>query len=219
MLPYLNIHTHHPRLLPDVESVLSLSVGYDDLVHLNHHNVALGIHPWFINEETVDSDLIRLEEMASLPQVRMIGECGLDHLKGAPREVQLAVFERQLVLARSLKKPVILHCVKAYDELMAMQKRIDPQVPLVIHGFNKNEQLGRQLTGHGFQLSFGKAILNENSGAAALLKETNDFFLETDDDHDLHIEAIYAAAANLKNITVEELKALIFANWKGANLI
>ncbi|MDQ7948561.1 MAG: hydrolase TatD, partial [Pedobacter sp.] len=110
------------------------------------------------------------------------------------------------------------HVVKAYDELIALRKKIEPNVPMVIHGYNKSEQLGHQLMAQGFSLSFGKAILNGNSGAAAILRASDQFFLETDDS-DLHIEDIYRAAANLKNTTVDELKALIFGNWKSANLI
>lgn len=218
MIPYLNIHTHHYSQQQDVDTILSLSVGYDDLRPMHEANVALGIHPWFINEDTSDDDIRNLKEMAKNNRVRMIGECGLDKIKGAKFELQQTIFADQLRLAKELKKPVILHCVKAYDELMAMTKEIDPQVPMVIHGFNKSEQLGQQLMSHGFSLSFGKTILEEHSGAAALLRKSDVFFLETDDS-ETPIETVYAAAANLKNMTLDDLKALIFANWKNLNLI
>jgi TatD DNase family protein len=218
MIPFLNIHTHRRLLLPEVESILSLSVGHDDLKSIADFSVALGIHPWFMEETNLVNDLKTLIQYAVQPKVKMIGECGLDSLKGASFEVQLKVFEVQLNLAKSLKKPVILHCVKAYDELIAVTKKINPMVPMILHGFNKSEQLGQQLLGQGFLLSFGKAILNANSGASFLLKNMDNFFLETDD-AELDIEAIYTAAANLKNITVDELKALIFTNWNNLNLI
>jgi TatD DNase family protein len=89
---------------------------------------------------------------------------------------------------------------------------------MIIHGFNKNEQLGKQLLDKGFLLSFGIAALKENSGAAKLIQSTNNFFLETDD-ADVSIEEIYQAAAILKKCTVDELKARIFADWNKLNLI
>ncbi|MNL54656.1 hypothetical protein D3C87_1780050 [compost metagenome] len=95
---------------------------------------------------------------------------------------------------------------------------MQPRVPFIVHGFNKHPDLGRQLLAKGFYLSFGKAILNADSGAATLLKEAGTFFLETDD-ADCSIAEIYQAAANLKNCTVEEMKALIFASWKKIKLI
>ena len=107
---------------------------------------------------------------------------------------------------------------RAYDDLLAMAKRVEPAVPMIIHGFNKSQQLGQQLMEHGFVLSFGKAILNENSGSAAIIRNSESFLLETDDS--VHpIQEIYEAAAKLKNMTVDEMKALIFANWKTLNLI
>lgn len=89
---------------------------------------------------------------------------------------------------------------------------------MIIHGFNKNEELGQQLLGKGFLLSFGLAALKGNSGAAKLIQSTNNFFLETDD-ADISIEEIYQAAAILKKCSIDELKARIFADWKKLNLI
>ena len=217
MVPFLNIHTHDSAVREFESNLLSLSVGHDDLTLMNNRPVALGIHPWFITEGTVNEDLSLLNELAGRSQVKMIGECGLDRLRGAPFELQLRIFEAQLRLAKRLNKPVLLHCVKAYDELIALHKKIKPQVPIVVHGFNKSEQLGKQLISQGFILSFGKVLLNENSGAALLVKKTSLFFLETDDS-ELPIAELYAATAKLKNVSMDELKALIFANWKSLSL-
>jgi TatD DNase family protein len=89
---------------------------------------------------------------------------------------------------------------------------------LVIHGFNKSKELGEQLMHQGFYLSFGKAILHGNAAAVELIQSTDEFFLETDDSEH-SIQEIYKEAAKIKNCSVDELKALIFANWKKLNLI
>lgn len=180
--------------------------------------ISVGIHPWYATLTHLEADYLLLEQVAKTPVVKMIGECGLDRLKGAPLGNQLIILKRQLKLAEALSKPVILHCVKCFDELMAVQKETRPGVPLIVHGFNKHPELGTQLLSKGFELSFGRAILNPDSGAARLLQELDIFFLETDD-ADCNIQEIYQAAANLKKCTVEQIKALIFASWKKIKLI
>lgn len=218
-MQFLDIHTHQQRKHAGVQSILSLSLTDGTVFTLPEgQELSVGLHPWFAKLEHLETDYLKLLSLAKETQVKMIGECGLDRLKGENLENQLLILRKQLYLADELHKPVILHCVKCFAELMALQKEIKVSAPLIVHGFNKNEELGRQLLDNGFYLSFGKAILNAGSGAAALLKHTDLFFLETDE-ADYSIQEIYQAAANLKNCSVEELKALIFANWKKIKLI
>lgn len=216
---FLDIHTHLQRKDAETISILSLSLtGEQEVLLPEDQGLSLGLHPWFATIEKLDADYLKLAEAAKKNQVKLIGECGLDKLKGESLESQLVILKKQLHLAAVLQKPVIIHCVKCFDELMGVQKEMNVKVPLIIHGFNKNEQLGRQLLDKGFYLSFGKAILNADSGAAKLLKHTALFFLETDD-AEYTIQEIYQAAAILKNCSIEEMKALIFASWKKIMLI
>ncbi len=236
-MQFLDIHTHLQNDRLEIRSILSLSLTEDTLLSASqdqeltenqallekwvlpkNQDVSVGLHPWFATIERLEEDYSCLAEVAKSSQVKLIGECGLDRLKGEKLENQLIILKKQLHLAEEIQKPVILHCVKCFDELISVQKEMKLNIPLILHGFNKHEELGKQLLNQGFYLSFGKSILNANSGAAALLKHTNVFFLETDD-ADCSIAEIYEAAANLKNCTVNELKALIFANWKKIMLI
>lgn len=218
-MQFLDIHTHNESRDTGVEGILSLSLTGDiPQIPPDGRFVSLGLHPWFATLEHLDTDYNRLAARAKNPEVKLIGECGLDRLKGEKLENQLIILKKQMKLAEELGKPVILHCVSYFDELMSLKKDLKPTVPLIIHGFNKSEELGKQLMNKGFYLSVGKAILNPHSGAAALLKQTDVFFLETDD-AGYGIEEIYRTAANLKNTTVEALKALIFASWKKIKLI
>ncbi|WEK19198.1 MAG: TatD family hydrolase [Candidatus Pedobacter colombiensis] len=213
-MQFLDIHTHQEGKDAGVRQILSVSLTGDTRITFpEDQELSLGLHPWFATMEHLEHDYLKLAEAATGMQVKLIGECGLDRLRGESLDNQLIILRKQLRLANALHKPVILHCVRCFGELIALQKEMKVSVPLIVHGFNKHEELGRQLLDNGFYLSFGKAILNPDSGAAALLKHTDMFFLETDDS-DYHIREIYQAAANLKNCTVEEMKALIFANWK-----
>lgn len=218
-MQFLDIHTHKESRGDAFESILSVSLsGMPQAAWPEDRWISAGLHPWFARLENLDTDLNRLAALAVKPEVRLIGECGLDRLRGEVLESQLVILKKQLYLANELDKPVILHCVRCFDELTALTSELKLHVPLIIHGFNKHEKLGRQLMDKGFHLSFGKAILNVGSGAATLIQDTDDFFLETDYAN-CDITDIYQAAANLKKCTVEELKALIFANWKKIKLI
>jgi TatD DNase family protein len=216
---YLNIHTHRELKESGVTGILSLSLtGNGPFTMPVAQQISVGLHPWHAKIANLEADFVRLEQIAKTTRVKMIGECGLDRLRGENLSDQLIILKRQLSLADTLSKPVILHCVKCFDELMVVQKEMNLNIPLIIHGFNKRPELGRQLLYKGFYLSFGPAILNADSGAATLLQELDLFFLETDD-ADCNIQEIYQAAAKIKKCTVPELKAVIFDNWKKINLI
>lgn len=215
---YLDIHTHQPIPKQHVQSILSLSLTDDNLYPLTcSTSVSVGLHPWFARLEKLEIQIENLKNKAQQQNVKMIGECGLDKLRGENLENQIIILERQIELAEELKKPIILHCVKAFSELIEIKERLKVSVPMIIHGFNKNEELGKQLIAKGFLLSFGTSILKTDSGAAKLIQDTDNFFLETDNSV-TPIEEIYLAAANLKKCSVDELKARIFADWKKLNL-
>jgi len=218
-MDFLDIHTHKTSQQKGVTSIQSLSLTSDIFLAMPKTKpISIGLHPWYASTEKVEIQLRYLEVLAKQNNVKLIGECGLDRLKGENLENQIYFLEQQILIAERLNKPLILHCVKAFAELIEVKERLKVKVPMIIHGFNKNEELGKQLIAKGFLLSFGTAIFKENSGAAKLIQQSESFFLETDDS-ETSIEEIYNWAANLKKCSVDELKALIFANWNKLNLI
>lgn len=139
-----------------------------------------GIHPWDAATAT-DSDFRALEQLCASPACVAVGECGLDtkhrptptespsqahllaqqqHCAESPtREqllaVQTPVFRRQIELSERLGKPLIIHCVGAVDELLALRRELRPRQPWIFHGFRGKPQQARQLTDHGIYLSLG----------------------------------------------------------------
>ncbi|MFF5383208.1 TatD family hydrolase [Pedobacter suwonensis] len=218
-MDFLDIHTHKVATQNGVVSIQSLSLTQDIFLAMPKTKpISVGLHPWFAKIEHLDPQMKYLIVVANQANVKQIGECGLDRLRGENLENQIIILEKQIELAEKIRKPLILHCVKCFAELIAIKDRLRVKVPMIIHGFNKNEELGKQLLDKGFILSFGLTILKENSGAAKLIQTTNNFFLETDD-ADISIEEIYRTAAILKKCTVDELKARIFTDWNKLNLI
>ncbi|ARS41596.1 hydrolase TatD [Sphingobacteriaceae bacterium GW460-11-11-14-LB5] len=218
-MDFLDIHTHKTATQAGVTSIQSLSLTDDIFLAMPKTKpISVGLHPWFAKIDHLQLQMKYLTVVANQPNVKQIGECGLDRLRGENLGNQTIILEKQIELAEKINKPLILHCVKCFSELIAIKDRLKVKVPMIIHGFNKNEKLGQQLLDKGFLLSFGLAALKESSGAAKLIQSTDNFFLETDD-ADISIAEIYQAAAILKKCSVDELKARIFTYWKKFNLI
>lgn len=218
-MDFLDIHTHQTAQHLGTLSIQSLSLTKDIFLAMPKKKaISIGLHPWYATLDKLELQMKYLTVLAKQDNVKLIGECGLDKLKGEPLDHQLLILIQQIKLAEELQKPLIVHCVKAFDELIALKQRLKVKVPMVIHGFNKNEELGRQLLAKGFLLSFGATVLKESSNLAKLIENTDNFFLETDDS-ELSIGEIYSAVAEIKKCSVDELKAIIFANWKKLNLL
>jgi TatD DNase family protein len=177
-------------------------------------NYSIGIHPWYIDENRLESDLNSIKNKLQLKECIALGECGLDKRIETPLEVQISVFEKQIALAEKYQKPLVLHLVGAFEELISIKKRLKVSVPMIIHGFSKNQQVAKQLIENGFYLSFGKYLLRNPELEAVFQSIPNDkFFLETDT-IDETIEEVYALAAKYKNITIEDLIEMVNSNFE-----
>jgi len=173
-----------------------------------------GIHPWHIDEDRLDEHLAIVEKRLSLPGCLAIGECGLDKRIEKPLEIQALVFEKHLELAKKYQKPVILHLVSAYQEVIEIHKKIKPDVPMIVHGFSKNIQVAQQLLNSGFYLSFGKYLLRNPELSVVFANVPQDrLFMETDSIEE-SIAEVYAKAAMARNIEIEELKDIVSTNFK-----
>lgn len=204
-----NLHTHHYTATPNVTELVNQYPWEFDPAAVVY---SMGIHPWFIDAlqwplhlEIVEKHLIKSSCLA-------IGECGLDKRIEVPFELQMQVFEAHLILAEQYQKPVVLHLVGAFQELIALKKKLDITVPLIVHGFSKNAQLAQELVKHGFYLSFGKYLLrNPELQSAFLAVPDNRIFLETDTMEE-SISDVYAKAAEYRNLEVSELERRIERN-------
>ncbi|WP_125720925.1 TatD family hydrolase [Flavobacterium ustbae] len=210
-MEYFNFHTHQ---FTNQSNVLELVNQYPKDFDAEIPFYSIGIHPWYIEENRIDADLKIIEEKLQTQNCLAIGECGLDKRIEVPFELQLSVFEKQLELAERYKKPVVIHCVAAFQEVMAVKKNRNIKVPMIIHGFAKNNQLAQQLITAGFHLSFGKYLLKNPDLKAVFQNVPNDrFFLETDTIEE-SIQEVYDLAAEYKGINIKELQSIISSNYK-----
>lgn len=210
-MEFFNFHTHQYTNQPGVlELVNQYPREFDDAVPF----YSIGIHPWYIEEDQIDIDLKIIEEKLQTENCLAIGECGLDKRIEIPLELQISVFEKQLALAEKYKKPVVIHCVAAFQELITIKKKMKISVPVVVHGFSKNNQLAVQLIKEGFYISFGKYLLKNPELKTVFQDIPNDFFFLETDTIDKNIQTIYDLASEYKNISINELKDIISCNFK-----
>ncbi len=208
---FLNLHTHFQT---DNSGRFELVNQYPDEFDDAIKQFSIGVHPWRIDENRLQTDFGFLESKLTDEKCLAIGECGLDKRIEMPIELQLEVFEVQLLLAKKYKKPVIVHCVAAYQEVIETKKRMNIDVPMIIHGFSKNEQVARSLVDNGFYLSFGKWLLRNPDLEKAFISVPNDrFFLETDTAEET-IEQVYELAARYKNVSVDSVKEMTGENFR-----
>lgn len=168
-----------------------------------------GIHPKDINE-TWENDFDLIKDLSLNPNCWAIGECGLDGLIDVDEKLQETVFEKHILWANEIKKPVIIHCVRKFSQLLRFSKIVE--VPLIVHGFNKKQNIADELVNSGFYLSFGRAVLH-NVSLQTVVKDfpVEKMFLETDD-AEFDIAELYEKVSELKNITTENLQEQIFEN-------
>ncbi|KQO21323.1 hydrolase TatD [Flavobacterium sp. Leaf82] len=210
-MEFFNFHTHQ---FTNQANILEMVNQYPNEFDAAIPYYSIGIHPWYIKEDLIDEELKIIEEKLQTKTCLAIGECGLDKRIDIPLEQQTIVFEKQLALAEKYKKPVVIHCVAAYQEVTAIKKRMKISVPMIIHGFSKNSQIANQLIKEGFYLSFGKYLLKNPDLKTVFESIPNDrFFLETDTIEE-SIEQVYELASEYKNITIKGLQEIISSNYR-----
>ncbi len=176
--------------------------------------ISVGIHPWYINADW-KNDLAAIAGFAGESNVAAIGECGIDTLKSpAPVELQEEILKAHILLAEELRKPLIIHCVKAYDRLVALRNGLKPQQAWIVHGFRGKPQQAEQLIKAGFYISLGEKFNTESAKAIPMEK----LFIESDESS-AAIADIYAAVAREKGADVEKLALQTMQNAAKCGII
>jgi TatD DNase family protein len=208
---YFNLHTHQKQHEPKTVSLVN---QYPQEFEASVPHYSIGIHPWYINKSQIETDLEIITENCSNKAMLAVGECGLDKRIEQDFDLQISVFKSQLLIAQAFQKPVILHCVGAFQEVMAIKKELKIDIPIVVHGFSKNIELSKQLITNGFYLSFGKYLIQNPKLKDVFVSIPNDrFFLETDL-LDLKIEDIYKLASQYKEMDLVVLQEMVKNNFK-----
>ena len=195
---FVDIHTHI-----DNQSVIKIVDGCGERIL-----TTVGVHPWELDRHFDWSEAVWSNEVSA------IGEVGLDKAHRDTFGQQQEVFAQMIKLSETYRKPVIIHCVRAYSELIAMRKSTKAKMPWVIHGFNGSVETMRQLLKHDMYISLGEVLYRNETKAAEILKNlpVERLFLETDVSG-REIKDVYSKAAALTGWEVGFLCKQIFENY------
>lgn len=188
-----DIHTHRADAREAV-----ISVNPWEFCPMDGLCYSVGIHPWQVGRAT-EADFDRLAECAKADNVLMIGECGIDKLRGGDLSMQTGVLERHIALSEQVSKPLVLHCVRASNELCRLRRALRPRMPWIVHGFRGNARVAGQLLDAGFYLSYGERFNPE-----ALAITPADRLLAETDESPLPIDEIHRRLAASRQIEVVE---------------
>ena len=207
----IDIHTHNSK--NDYFSIINLFPEEVNKIEKNKY-YSLGLHPWEVANVNIDKQLSIIEEYAAVSNIIAVGEIGLDKFKSA-FDLQHNVFLKQIQIAEKQNKPVIVHCVKAYSELLSVLKEKNISIPVIIHRYSGNKTVAEQLIKFGCYLSFGHELFNTKSKVQKVFNTipVEHLFLETDDS-DKNIKQIYQKASELKKIKVDEIIESVNTNFE-----
>ncbi len=198
----IDIHTHRAYMKGIINTSPSAFLPQNNYVY------SVGIHPWSLISDYF-KQWEKLQEIATNPQVLAIGEAGLDKLTEVNMKLQEDVFRLQISLAEELGKPLIIHSVRASNEIIRIKKELRPNTPWIVHGFRGNKNIVSELITEGFYISFGEKSQNESITKVPIDR----MFIETDEsDKDIH--QIYSDIAQTLSIPEKQLYNHIKQNIK-----
>jgi TatD DNase family protein len=216
MIPFVDIHCHHISIREEVISLRSIDVNeYLKQNDLFNSPCTLGLHPWFISKESCSDNLSILEKIISEKSIYAIGECGLDKLIDVDYNLQIELFKSQILLSEKYKLPLIIHHVKAHEDILKIKREMNPKQPWIIHGMRLKWNIANELLNAGMYLSFGNHLLKSEPHLIETLLQTplDKIFLETDNSA-IAIDDIFVRAAEIKLMEVTTLKEIVYQNFK-----
>jgi TatD DNase family protein len=215
-MKFIDIHTHNRKYSNEETKVINLFPWETFPKKLIRNNrCSAGIHPWFIDGVDVEESLWRIESWMKNGSIQCIGETGLDGIRGPDLQVQLELFKKHVALSESFRCPLIIHCVRSYNEIVSLKYQMAAKQPWILHGFYSSVQMMKQLLNAGVYLSIGSSVVRASKKIVALCKliPNERLFLETDDSG-VELKTIYELVAGLRGQKIDELKEVVFINYK-----
>lgn len=138
------------------EKVITISNKYESVY------CALGIHPSEV-QNTKDEDFEEIIKLSSNKKVVAIGECGLDYYWDKNFiEEQKRAFLKQIEIAKTLKKPLIVHDREAHHDTFEMLKDVK-EIPVIMHCFSGSWEFARECIKKGFYIALGGVVTFKNA--------------------------------------------------------
>ncbi|OVE76323.1 hypothetical protein BVX97_01440 [bacterium E08(2017)] len=178
----------------DWNDVASLSNRFKEVIP------SFGLHPWYVSERS-EQWLNELESLLLDYPGSGVGEIGLDHAVSVRNDdEQEQVFREQLDLAVKLKRPISIHCVKAWGAMLKILREYYPlEFGFMIHAYSGSEETLREIMELDGYVSFADA----HQVAASVASDR--LLVETDEDEPCNMKHVVEDVAVLRGISAEEL--------------
>jgi TatD DNase family protein len=207
--------------LEDAPQAVAIAQAHQDVW------AAVGFHPHDA-KDCDDAAFAEIERLASDPRVVAIGECGLDyHYDYSPRDVQRAVFERHIELAKALNKPIIVHNRESTDDVVEVLSRSGARG--ILHSYTESLAVAKRLVDLGFYISFSGIVTFKSAESlreAARGLPHDRVLIETDtpylapvpyrgrDNEPAYVIAIAELLAKLWDVPIERVAEQTTANFE-----
>jgi len=209
---YTDLHSHK---ISGEGNIQILNIFAQDLpLDEPDYFFSAGLHPWHIEKVNPEECIQEIEWAADQKNMLAIGECGLDRSIATEFQLQEKYFSEQIQVAGKHSKPLIIHCVRAYADLLKLKKQTKSKVPWIIHGYRGNLETTLSLIKQEFFFSVGEQLLKDESKHSVFRSIPIDrLFFETDD-LEISIREVYKLAAQIREIEEETLIETIFRNFR-----
>lgn len=216
MNKFVNIHTHSSQITENDEIIEVKSINIEDGIGIDALRLcSVAIHPWSVKNYFDNNSYIAfLENNAIKDNVIAIGETGLDRLYHETFSLQKDLLLKHIEISEKYCKPMILHVVRSFPEIISIRKQTKAKMPWIIHAFQSNVQTLEQLLPYDIYFSLSNVLFNNEKRAVELLSRIpkDRLFLETDDSNK-SILSVYERAALLSGMTIDVLREDIFSNF------
>lgn len=203
---YIDIHTH--KEFPSGRAVRTYSIGMDAEAPISD-TFSAGIHPRSAADTNVEDALAYLR----VAPVVAIGEIGLDYARETDIIAQTKILEAQLKIAEERSLPVILHCVRAYNDMLHILGGFRLKA-VIFHGYTGSPEQTATIIKKGYYISVGERSLESPKTIEALRRTPLDHIFAETDESDSPIETIYGKLAAALQIPLPELQKAIMSNYK-----
>lgn len=214
MIQFVDAHSHaNIPLDPEVLSIVTFRLAVERVPD-SVQRFWIGVHPW--DSDKIEGDIINAIRHYG-DRVVGIGEIGLDYYYNSDHtDCQKSIFELQLDYAIRVEKPITIHCVRAYQDLISILKKRSGVLPkIIIHGFIGSVEVLKELLAFDCYISYGATALHSAKTLASLNRTPIDrLFLESDDNQHTPIKELYCQVASIINVDEQVLKEQLFRNYR-----